>query len=140
MKVKISLLLLLVLLGSKTAFAQVTTAFFECERISSVNYIFKNQLSDSIAEKKLVEIVKLTFPVVPQTIIQTLLLDAYTSKVKDLPQIKEAQYEVTPAQLGGVDVTLTVVIGEIAKAPKEKSGLFVGEKDFPILYLDILNL
>lgn len=140
MRIKNLIIILFFLLGCKTAFAQVTTAFFEGERISSVNYIFKNQLVDSIAEKKLIQTVKLNFPLVPQTIIQTILLDAYTSKIKDLPQIKDAQYEVTPSQLGGVDVTLTVVIGEIAKEPKEKSGLFVGEKDFPILYLDKKSL
>lgn len=140
MRIKNLIIILFFLLGCKTAFAQVTTAFFEGERISSVNYIFKNQLTDSIAEKKLIQTVKQNFPVVPQTIIQILLLDAYTSKIKDLPEIKDAQYEVTPSQLGGVDITLTVVIGEIAKEPKEKSGLFVGEKDFPILYLDKKSL
>ena len=140
MKIKYLILVFVFFLGGITAFGQVTTAFFEGERIASVNYIFKGQLSDSIAEKKIIETVKLNFPVVSQTIIQTILLDAYTSKIKDLPQIKEAQYEVTPSQSGGVDITLTVVIGEKVKEQKEKSGLLMGDKDFPILYLDKKSL
>jgi hypothetical protein len=140
MQIKSIFLLLLMLLLSKNIVAQVTTAFFEGERIASVNYIFKNQSLDSVSEKKLMQTVKLNFPVVPQTILQTILLDAYISKIKNLPQIKEAQYEVTPSQIGGVDITLTVLMGEVAKQPKERSGLLIGEKDFPVLYMDSKSL
>jgi len=136
------LFFIFIVLTCNTISSQVTTAFFEGERISSVNYIFKNQLSDSIAEKKLIQTIKLSFPVVPQTIIQTILLDAYTSKINEISQIKDAQYEVTPSQFGGVDITLTVVLEEEVKdsQSQEKSGFFIDGKNFPILYLDKKSL
>ncbi|WP_281298681.1 hypothetical protein [Flavobacterium limnophilum] len=134
------IIFLLCLIASKSAIAQGSGTFYEGERITAVNYIFENQLTDSLAEKNLELTVKRAFPVFPQSTIQILLLDAYTSKVKRLTQIADAQYEVRPSQLGGINITLTVVISDKAKEQKDRSGVLAGEKDFPILYLDNKSL
>jgi hypothetical protein len=127
-------------MAGKNILAQVSQAFYEGERITAVNYIFENQPTDSLAAKNIEQSVKRAFPVFPQSTIRILLLDAYTSKVQKLEQIASAQYEVRPSQLGGIEITLTVVISDLAKEQKSKSGLLAGEKDFPVLYLDNKSL
>jgi hypothetical protein len=140
MKVNKLVILFLFLLTVQNVFAQVSNAFYEGERITNVIYVFKNKLTDSIAQKNLEQEVKRAFPIFPQTTVRNLLLDGYTNKVYKLEQVSEAQYEVLPSQLGGINITLTVVISEKAKGKKEKSGALIGEKDFPILYQDNKSL
>ena len=132
MKINKLVFLFLFLLTVQNVLAQVSSAFYEGERITTVIYDFKNKLTDSIAQKNLEQEVKRAFPVFPHTTVRNLLLDQYTNKVNKLQQVSEAQYEILPSQLGGINITLTVVISEEAEGKKEKSGALIGEKDFPI--------
>lgn len=136
MKLLKFIFLILFFFTTKSIFAQVSNAFYEGERIASVLYIFQNKLADTLAEKNLEQAVKRTFPIFPQTTVRTLLLEAYTNKVRKLEQVADAQFEVLPSQMGGINITLTVIISEKTKEKKEKSGILIGEKDFPILYQD----
>ncbi|OYU54024.1 MAG: hypothetical protein CFE25_18265 [Chitinophagaceae bacterium BSSC1] len=128
------------LLSSNNIFAQVSNAFYEGERITNVVYVFQNKLSDTIAQKNLEQTVKRAFPIFPQSSVRTILLEAYTNKVRKLQEVASAQYEIQPSQIGGINITLTVEVSEIAKEKKDKTGLFMGEKDFPILYQDNKSL
>lgn len=134
------IILFLITLSTQNIFAQVGSPFFEGERITTVNYVFQNKLTDTLAQKNLELIVKQAFPVYPQTTVRTLLLDGYTNKVRKLEQVAAAQYEVIQSQLGGIEITLTVLTSDEAKEKKDKSGLLTGEKDFPILYQDNRSL
>jgi hypothetical protein len=136
MKINKLIVLFLFSLVTQSMIAQVSNPFYEGERITNVIYIFQNQLTDSLAEKNLEQDVKRAFPIFPQTTVRTVLLDGYTNKVRKLEQVANAQYEVLPSQLGGVNITLTVVISDKAKEQKDKSGVLIGQKDFPILYQD----
>jgi hypothetical protein len=127
-------------MAGERIYAQVSGTFYEGELITSVNYVFENQLTDSLAGRNLEQTVKRAFPVFPQTTVRILLLDAYTNKVRKLTQVADAQYEVRPSQLGGIEITLTVVITDEGKEQKDKTGLLAGGKDFPMLYLDNKSL
>jgi len=116
--------------------AQVGGAFYEGERITTVNFIYENKLADVEAQKNLELKVKQQFQVFPQTTIRSLLLDGYTNNVRKLEQVEAATYEITPSQLGGITITLTVTVSEKAKLKRDKSGILLGQKDFPILYED----
>lgn len=120
--------------------AQESSAFYEGERITSVVFVFQNQMADSIAEYNLEQSVKREFLVFPHSTVRTLFLEGYTNKVRKLKQVADAQYEVIPSPIGGIIVTLTVVISDLAKVHKDKSGVLIGEKDFPVLYQDNKSL
>jgi hypothetical protein len=136
MRINKLIILILILIAWERTFAQGSGSFYEGERISAVNYVFVNQLADSLSEKNLEQTIKRAFPVFPQSTVRILLLDSYTGKVRKLEQVNDAQYEVYPSQIGGIEITLRVVISDKAKEKKEKSGLLAGDKDFPMLYLD----
>ncbi|ULQ51771.1 alginate export family protein [Flavihumibacter fluvii] len=142
MPLKINKLIILFLfsLNTQSIFAQVSSAFYDGERITNVFYVFQNKLVDSLAQKNIEQAVKRAFPIFPQTIVRTLLLDAYTNKVRKLEQVAKAQYEVLPSQMGGINITLTIVISDSVKEQRVKSGVLTGEKDFPILYQDNKSL
>jgi hypothetical protein len=117
-------------MSGERIYAQVSGTFYEGERITSVNYVFENQLTDSLAGRNIEQTVKRAFPVFPQTTVRILLLDAYTNKVRKLNQVADAQYEVRPSQMGGIEITLTVVITDEVKEQKDKTGLLAGGKGF----------
>lgn len=132
--------LLLSFLIAQGIFAQVSNAFYEGDQITFVLFNFQNKLSDTVAQKNLEQTIKREFPIFPRTTVRSLLLDAYTNKVRKLEQVDDAKYEVTPSQLGGISITLMVIISNKAKEKKNKSGFLIGEKDFPILYQDNKSL
>ncbi|MEN9685759.1 MAG: hypothetical protein RLZZ28_1545 [Bacteroidota bacterium] len=136
MKINRLFIVCLFTLTAQSIFAQVSNAFYEGERIATVIYVFQDKLADTLAQKNLEQAVKRAFPIFPQTTIRTLLLDGYTNKVRKLEQVADAQYEVLPSQMGGINITLNVVISDKVKEQKNKSGVLTGEKDFPILYQD----
>ena len=140
MRIKFLVILLLSLMASKGIIAQVSGSFYEGERITAVYYIFENEPSDSQLKEKVEQEVKRAFPVFPQSTVRTLLLDSYTNNVRNLPQVADAQYEVNQATMGGINITLTVTFSDKAKEQKLKSGILIGEKDFPTLYQDNKSL
>lgn len=88
------------LLSSNNIFAQVSNAFYEGERITNVVYVFQNKLSDTLSQKNLEQTVKRAFPIFPQSSVRTILLEAYTNKVRKLQEVASAQYEIQPSQIG----------------------------------------
>jgi hypothetical protein len=121
-------------------YAQEGKAFYEGGNIHGVYFIFTNPLADSIAQKNLHTEVQRKFPVYPRSALRTILLDAYTVKVRQMAEIEDASYELRPAQSGDIDVILTIQLAERAKAKSEKGGILAGGKDFPILYTDNKSL
>ncbi|WBV53593.1 alginate export family protein [Chryseobacterium gambrini] len=132
--------LLLFFFSAKSTYAQVGSAFYEEEPITNVIFVFQNKLADSLLEKNLEQTVKRAFPVFPQTTVRNLLLDAYLNKVRKLEQVADAHYEIIPSPIGGIDITLTVVISDKVQQHNEKSGLLTGGKDFPVMYQDNKSL
>lgn len=137
---KCSLLLLLVLFGANMAFAQESGNFLEGENIQSVFIEFENPLEDAQSQKNLKAKIDMLFPVYPQSTVRTILLDAYAAKVRQLPEVENAFYEVRPSLTGDIIVTLKVKLSSALKDKPAKSGVLVGGKDFPMLYMDNKSL
>ncbi|MCZ8230471.1 hypothetical protein [Flavobacterium sp.] len=137
---KIGILFLFLFIGLNVTFAQESGNFLEGENIQSVVIEFKNPLDDDLNQKNLNAKIELLFPVYPQTTVRTILLDAYAAKVKQLPEVADAYYEVRPSLTGDINVTLKVTLSDTLKDKPSKSGVLAGGKDFPLLYLDNKSL
>jgi hypothetical protein len=140
LKIKGFYLVILILFSGGIVSAQVSSAFYEGERISNVQFVFQRKVLDSLEEKNLEQSVKRSFPVFPQTIVKVILLDAYTNKVRRLPQVAKAEYEIIPSALGGINVILTVFFNDTLSQKSNTSGIFAGKKDFPTLFQDNKSL
>lgn len=137
---KIGLLFLLLFLGANVSLAQESGNFLEGENIQAVYFEFENPSEDQLVQKNIkVKIVRL-FPVYPQSTVRTILLDAYTAKVRQLPEVESAFYEVRPSLSGDINVTLKIKLSAALKDKPTKSGVLAGGKDFPILYMDNKSL
>jgi hypothetical protein len=110
--------------------------FYDGELINSVQIEFKNTPADSMLTKSMEAKVRNTFRVFPQTSTRILILDYYLAKVKQLPEVSNASYEIRPASTGGIDIILTVTLQAKPTMKDGKSGVFAGDKDFPLLYQD----
>lgn len=134
------LLFLFFFLGLKIGFAQESGNYLEGENIQSVFIEFENPLEDTQQQSSLLAKVNMLFPVYPQSTVRTILLDAYTAKVKQLPEVENAFYEVRPSLTGDITVTLKIKLSDTLKDKPAKSGALIGGKDFPILYMDNKSL
>lgn len=135
-----SLLFFFFILGTHEILAQESGNFLEGENIQSVFIEYENPLEEAQNQKNLEVKIDLLFPVFPQTRVRTILLDAYTAKVKQLPEVENAFYEVRPSLTGDIIVTLKIRLNASLKNKPAKSGLFSGGKDFPMLYMDNKSL
>lgn len=117
--------------------AQNGSSFYEGERVHAVLFNYTNLPADSIAARNLKSEIRSTFKVYPHTVNRTLLLDSYIERVKQLPEVADASYEIQPAAIGGIDILVDVTLSSTPKAKGQKSGAFVRGhgKDFPVLYL-----
>lgn len=122
--------------------AQNGSSFYEGERVHAVLFNYTNLPADSVAARNLKSEIRGTFKIYPHTVNRTLLLDSYIERVKQLPEVASASYEIQPAATGGIDVLVDVTLSSTPKAKGQKSGAFVrGQgKDFPVLYLDRQSL
>jgi hypothetical protein len=132
-KAGIFLVLLIVGLSS---WAQYSGTYFEGRRIYSVAIQFKNTFPDSVSKINMLAKIQRVFPVYPQSAIRSILLDAYTARVRQLAEVETATYEIQPSQTGDIDIILTVTCTDKVKEQKPQSGLFAGSKGFPLLYSD----
>lgn len=135
------ILAILILLSSRVkTFAQEGKIYDEGDKIQGVFFVFKNPLEDSLLQNNIRTKIERVFPVYPQTNIRTIIIDAYTARVRQLPEVADASYEIRPAQTGDLDLTLTITLADKLKVQKNSMGLFSGEKDFPLLYQDKKSL
>lgn len=136
----IGLLFLFLFLGINTVFAQESGNYLEGENIQSVFIEFEHPLEDAQKQSSLLAKINMLFPVYPQTTVRTILLDAYSAKVKQLPEVENAFYELRPSLTGDITVTLKIKLSDTLKDKPAKSGALIGGKDFPILYMDNKSL
>ena len=137
---KCSKLFLVCIMVFSLSHAQEGKSFYEGDKISGVFYVFSNPLPDSFEQRNIQVKVERKFPVYPGTDLRTILLDAYTSRLKQIPEVETASYEIRPSRTGDVDLILYVTLTDKAKQSYDKSGAFTGKKDFPLLYLDEKSL
>lgn len=140
MHVKKILVLLILIISTSSIIAQDGGNYYEGKNIHAVYYVFTNPITDSIKQGNIRAKIEKVFPVYPQTNVRTILLDAYTAKVRQLPEIANAEYEIRQSQTAEIDIYLNLTLSETAKAPQLKSGILAGGKDFPMLYLDNRSL
>ncbi|MEN9568783.1 MAG: hypothetical protein RL172_14, partial [Bacteroidota bacterium] len=117
-KAGIFLVLLIVGLSS---WAQYSGTYFEGRRIYSVAIQFKNTFPDSVSKINMLAKIQRVFPVYPQSAIRSILLDAYTARVRQLAEVETATYEIQPSQTGDIDIILTVTCTDKVKEQKPQS-------------------
>jgi hypothetical protein len=137
---KIGILFLYLFTGVNVTFAQESGNYLEGENIQSVFIEFENPLEDAQKQSSLLAKVNMLFPVYPQNTVRTILLDAYSAKVRQLPEVENAFYEVRPSLTGDITVTLKIKLSDTLKDKPAKSGAFIDGKNFPILYMDNKSL
>ena len=137
---KLTITAIACILATVNIYAQEGKAFYEGENIHAVYFVFSNPLADSLAQKNLQVEVERKFPIYPRSALRTILLDAYIVRIRQMPEIENASYELRPAQSGDIDIILTIKLAERAKKKGEKGGILSGKKDFPNLYSDNKSL
>lgn len=131
---------LLLLFSTQFLKAQEGGNYFEGKNIEAVYIEYSNTLKDSLNQKGLEAKIANLFKVYPQTSMRTILIDAYTAKVKQLPEVEDAYYDIRPSQTGDLIITLTIKLSSKAQEKSTKSGLFVDGKGLPILFMDNKSL
>ena len=84
-------------------------------------------MADSIAQKKLLTEVEQAFSVRPRTGVNTLLLDAFTVRVRKIEGVAKAEYQVHPVN-SEVEIILYITLEEGTEKAQNKT------TDFPVLY------
>jgi len=131
----------LFLISMPMANAQESGSFYEGEPIHAIYYDFKNLPANKQESNNFQIKVRKEFKVYPHMTMRILMLDAYLGKVKLLPEVGAASYEIRPAATGGIDLFISVEFSDKPADARSKSGVFTGEKrDFPQLYLDNKSL
>lgn len=142
---KVLTILLLVTVGWVQSFrlcAQNSSSFYEGERVHAVLFNYTNLPADTVAARNIKAEIRNTFKIYPHTVNRTILLDSYIERVKQLPVVDKASYEIQPAATGGIDIYVDVTLASTPKTKGQKSGAFIrgNSKDFPVLYLDKKSL
>jgi hypothetical protein len=133
-------LLLFFLMLAASAMAQYSGTYFEGKKRHSVTIEFTNSFADTASKKNMLAKIQRVFPVYPQSSIRSLLLDAYTARVRKLAEVEKASYDILPSQTADIDIILTVTCTDKVKQAATKSGWLAGQKDFPLLYSDDKSL
>jgi hypothetical protein len=132
----------LVGLCAARACAQVSgeTTPLQGTQIREVIVNVANPPADAGLNRSAIAAVRKAFNVYPGSRFDTLTVDAGLAKVRQLPQVAEATYEITPANIG-LGITLAVTLqSAVVKAIARTSGWLVDRKSFPVLFVNADSL
>ena len=116
-------------------FAQGSDIPFEGEIIRKVDVKIINPGSDTAFLKTMESKVRSNFYLYPSERFSRLVVNAYLGKVRRIPEVANADYEIFISESGGLDLTILIELREnVDKKYRNYGFLFSGRmKDFPVL-------
>jgi hypothetical protein len=121
---------------NSTIFAQGSYTPFDGEVIRSVEVEFVNPGTDTAFIKTLEAKIIRNFYLYPSDKFNRVVVNAYLGKVRRLSEVANVDYEVSPAESGGLILTLIIEVRRGADSKFRNFGVLSSGrlKDFPVLF------